>query len=463
METPTIDQSQENMSEAVDPRERILELLAQGDADALGDYLESLEPREAARAICELPLENETQLFSQISPEQAGDLLEDVPEVDAIEAVTSLKPETAAAIVEQLPSDERADLVAAMPIEDAEAILAEMHPADAKKLALLASYDGNTAGGLMVTEILAVRATSTVDQVVDKLRRDADQLRKLDVQYAYVVGQGRRLSGVLRLRDLLLAEGSVAVGDLMIRDPLSLDVDTPIDELDQFFDEHSFLGVPVVDADHRLLGVVTRRAVDEQSQSNAERDYRRSMGVVQEEIRTLPTLRRSRLRLSWLSVNILLNVVAASVIAGFQSTLEQVIALAVFLPIISDMSGCSGNQAVAVSMRELSLGLIEPREWWRVWKKEITVGTLNGIALGSLIGLVGWLYAGNAWLGLVVATALAANTVLAVLIGSALPLVLKRRGIDPALASGPILTTVTDMCGFFLVLGLATLMLAKLT
>lgn len=457
METPSIEQPPD-----IQPRERIVQLLSAGDIEALSEFLDTLESREAARAICELSLENETQLLTQISPEQAGELLEDVPEVDALEAVTALDAETAAAIVEQMPSDEQADLVAALATDNAEAILAEMHPAEAKKLAQLASYDSDTAGGLMVTEILAVRENSTVDQVVGKLRRDADNLRKLDVQYAYVIGRGLHLVGVLRLRDLLLADGTAEVGDLMIRDPLTLNVDTPIAELDQFFDQHAFLGVPVVDTDDRLLGVVTRRAVDEQSQSNAERDFRRSMGVVQEEIRTLPILRRSRLRLSWLSVNILLNVVAASVIAGFQSTLEQVIALAVFLPIISDMSGCSGNQAVAVSMRELSLGLIEPREWLRVWQKEIAVGLLNGIALGALIGAVGWMYTGNLWLGLVVATALAANTLLAVLIGSVLPLMLKSRGVDPALASGPILTTVTDMCGFFLVLGLATLLLSKL-
>lgn len=457
-----MDQDTPTLEPAEQLAEELAELIKTGTDADLAQFVEALEPREAARAVCELALEDEARLLERLTPQQAGDLLEDVPDVDVVEAVSALEPETAAAILQQMPSNEQADLVSALDDDYADAILAELPATEAIRLQRLAAYDSDSAGGLMQTEVLAFRETSTVDQILARLRSDAGHFRRLDIQYAYVVSRGRTLEGVLRLRDLLLADGSATAGELMIDDPLTLRADTPIAELAEFFDDHSFLGVPVVDEIGRLLGVVTRAAVDERRGENAERDYQRAMGVVQEEIRTMPTFKRSRLRLSWLSVNILLNVVAASVIAGFQSTLEQVIALAVFLPIISDMSGCSGNQAVAVSMRELSLGLIEPREIWRVWRKEISVGMLNGVALGSLLGIVGWLYAGNAWLGLVVAVALGGNTLLAVLIGSALPLVLKKRGVDPALASGPILTTVTDMCGFFLVLGLATLLLRLL-
>jgi magnesium transporter len=157
-----------------------------------------------------------------------------------------------------------------------------------------------------------------------------------------------------------------------------------------------------------------------------------------------------------------LNVIAASVIAFYQDTLAQVIALAVFLPIISDMSGCSGNQAVAVSMRELAMGLVRPNEVFRVWIKEILVGAINGLALGTLIATVAWLWKGNPYLGLVVGAAMALNTMIAVSIGGTIPLVMKRMKMDPALASGPILTTVTDMCGFFLILSMAAALLPKL-
>ena len=182
-----------------------------------------------------------------------------------------------------------------------------------------------------------------------------------------------------------------------------------------------------------------------------------------DEIRTLPIITRTRRRLSWLSINIVLNLIAASVIALYLDTLGAVIALAVFLPIISDMSGCTGNQAVAVSLRELALGIVKPYEALHVLKKEISVGLLNGIALGSLLGGVAWLWKGNPYLGLVVGGALVLNTLIAVSIGGSVPLLLKRFGVDPALASGPILKTVTDICGFFLVLSFAALMLQQLT
>jgi magnesium transporter len=176
----------------------------------------------------------------------------------------------------------------------------------------------------------------------------------------------------------------------------------------------------------------------------------------------MPLRFRSVRRLSWLTVNILLNIIAASVIALHQDTLTAVIALAVFLPIISDMSGCSGNQAVAVSMRELTLGVVRPRELWRVLRKEAAVGVINGIVLGMLLGFVGWLWQGNFALGAVVAVALALNTLIAVCFGGLIPLVLRGCGQDPALASGPILTTITDMTGFFLVLSIAAAVLPYL-
>jgi magnesium transporter len=206
-----------------------------------------------------------------------------------------------------------------------------------------------------------------------------------------------------------------------------------------------------------------REAVEEARRNQVKSSFLKISGIVGgEEFRSMPLLQRSFRRLSWLAPNIILNIIAASVIAVYQDTLQAVIALAVFLPIISDMSGCSGNQAVAVSIRELSLGLIRPSEFARVFLKESGLGLINGIILGILLGLVAFLWQDNIYLGLVVGTALATNTLLSVLLGGSVPLLLRKLRIDPALASGPILTTVTDMCGFFLVLSLASAALSRL-
>jgi len=176
----------------------------------------------------------------------------------------------------------------------------------------------------------------------------------------------------------------------------------------------------------------------------------------------MPLLLRSRRRLAWLSANIVLNIIAASVISLYQETLAAVIAIAIFLPMVSDMSGCSGNQSVAVSLRELALGLAKPVDVVRVWAKEVSVGVINGIVLGILIAVVAWVWKGNSFLGVVIGLALALNTVVAVSVGGVVPLLLKRFNQDPAVASGPLLTTITDVAGFFLVLSLATWMMPLL-
>jgi magnesium transporter len=283
------------------------------------------------------------------------------------------------------------------------------------------------------------------------------------VLYIYVTNRVGELLGVARIRDIIVAAPEARLADIL-QPAMSVKDTTRLDELESFFDENNISAVPVVDENNLMLGVVRRRAVYDAVAERAEADHLKSQGIVGgEELRSMPIGVRSRRRLSWLSVNILLNVVAASVIAQFQDVLSAVIILAVFLPIISDMSGCSGNQAVAISMRELSLGIIRRADLFYVWRKEVVVGVINGATLGSLIAMIAWIWQGNGWLGLVVGLALAINTVLAVSIGGTVPIILKSLKIDPAVASGPILTTITDMCGFFLLLGSASLMLPLLT
>jgi magnesium transporter len=444
--------------------ERLQELLEaeQVDPASLAELLWSLDARETARVVSELRIEQQAELLRRLSPEAAVEVLDTLPEVTVVEAVEELPADVAAAIVRELPSDDQADLIGAMDEAAAAAVLAELDDDEAERIAELAAYPEDSAGGLMATEVVALRDIATVRSTLSRLRAGATKLRDLDVQYAYVVAKGRRLVGVLRLRDLLLADEGSRLSEIMIADPLSIPAEMPLEELMAFFDENAFMGVPVVDSEGRLIGAVSRRAVDEAAEDQVASDYRNAMGVVAEELRSMPVLRRARMRLAWLVAKIFLNILAASVIAAYYDTLTAVVALSVFLPIISDMSGCSGNQAVAVSMRELSLGLLRPDEWLRVWIKESSVGMLNGLVLGGILGAMAAIYAGNVWLGVVVGSALAVNTLLAVLLGGVIPLVLKSFKIDPALAAGPLLTTVTDMGGFFATLSLATLLLDKL-
>ena len=338
-----------------------------------------------------------------------------------------------------------------------------MDSEDATEVRKLALYEDDVAGGLMETEFLAYDRNLTVAELVADMRGRAEELVHYDVQYTYVTENGGVLVGVLRLRDLVVTPSQRRLESIMIDAPLKTLDTTSLEDLEHLFDSVSFLAIPVVDASGRIVGVVRRHDVEQAAGERSEGDYLKSQGIVGgEELRSMPTFRRARRRLSWLTVNIGLNVLAASVIAAHQDTISAVIALAVFLPILSDMSGCTGNQAVAVSMRELALGLARPSDAFRVWRQELSVGAINGLVLGGLLCGAAYIWKGNVWLGLVVGLAMLLNTLIAVSIGGVVPLVLKKLKFDPALASGPILTTVTDMCGFFLMLTLAGAVLGRL-
>ncbi len=437
--------------------------LAEGDSTALNEYLSELSGEESLRALMRLDADEQQLIFARMTPESAADVFEFIPDESAGDLLGELSPEVAASIISEMPSDEQADVLSELDDEELEDILSYMDDEDVIEARELMAYDDDVAGGLMMKEYFSYPKTYRASSVLRDLADREEEYELNHVLYIYVTSRGGILQGVARIRDIIVAPPKARLADILHPAEAVLDT-TKLDELENFFDDHSISAVPVVDERNRILGVVRRRAVYDAVAERADADHLKSQGIVGgEELRSMPTIVRSRRRLSWLSVNVLLNIIAASVIAQFQDTLSAVIILAVFLPIISDMSGCSGNQAVAVSMRELSLGIIKRADLFYVWRKEVVIGIVNGAALGLLIAVIAWVWQGNGWLGLVVGMALAINTVLAVSIGGTVPVILKSLKVDPAVASGPILTTITDMCGFFLLLGTASLMLPLLT
>ena len=426
-------------------------------------YLDGLGASESLHAVFSLEEKDQRALLSALTPERAASIVEELPDGHAADLIEDMPPEDAAPIVEELASDHRVDVLSELDSDDAEAIIAELDEEDASEVRELISYEPDQAGGLMMTEFASYPMAKTVREVVEDLTADTVDYQFLTVHYVYVVVKEKKLKGVIRLRDLVFANPDRRIGDIATP-ALTVALDTELVELEDFFVEHDIAAVPVVDDRGFLQGIVRRRAVLEAIAERAEADHLKAAGIIGgDELRSMPVLIRSRRRLAWLSINILLNILAASIIAIYEDTLTAVIALAVFLPIVSDMSGCSGNQAVAVSMRELTLGAANPNDVLRVWRKEAVVGLINGIALGILLGAAAWVWKGNPVLGLVVGGALAANTVIAVSIGGTVPLLLRRLKLDPAVASGPLLTTVTDMCGFFLLLSIASLVLPALS
>lgn len=438
--------------------ERLRERTEAGDGAGAQALLTSLEPTDAVRALLRLDSDEQRRLVELLSPEGAADLLEDLPDTLAAGLIERLGAGQAADIVEELASDRGADLLGVLDEEDAEAILDEMLPVMAGQVRDLIAYPTDVAGGLMTTEHFAYPDRARVRDVLATLKQRREEFGQLPQRIVLVDAQ-MRPTGAVEIADIIGVAPDVPLSTLT-ESVVPIPVDASLEAIEAYFDRHETLGAPVVDDQGRLVGRLRRRALVEALGDKAQSDQLKVQGIVGgDELRSMPVFARSKRRLSWLSFNILLNILAASVIAFFQDTVSAVIALAVFLPIVSDMSGCSGNQAVAVSMRELTLGIIRPSDVLRVWWQEVSVGILNGLALGCLLSLAAYLWQGKPLLGAVVGVALALNTIVAVSIGGTVPLVLKAWRADPAVASGPILTTVTDMCGFFLVLGLATLAL----
>ena len=441
-------------------KEILREALESVDQQRLTEIVKSIPRQDALHQVAHLEAKERNRLVSLITPATAAKLIEDAPTDLAVVIIEELESLAAAKIMEEMHSDTQADIFYELDTEDADVILSKMDPAAANRVRKLAQYEPDTAGGLMELEIFSFRTDETVGAVLKRLATSDGDFERYRGQHPYTLEKTGKLVGVVSLRGLLTSQRAVSLSEIMHK-PLTVHPEQTLENLVVLFEEHPFLGIPVVDDLGLPLGVVSRVAVAEAVLERAEKEnlFRQR---VSDELRSMPTWLRSRRRLVWLSSNIVLNIIAASVIAAYEQTLAAVIAIAIFLPMVSDMSGCSGNQAVGVSMRELALGLTRPADLFYVLRKEFGVGIINGIVLGILIGAVVWVWKGSPYLGLVIGLALATNTLIAVSIGGTVPLLLKRIGVDPAVASGPLLTTVTDMMGFFLVLSLATLFMPHL-
>ena len=452
----------------IEPVEQLESIIASGNPEKLESYVYEISSGEMARAVSLLDEDDQKKLLTLLPADAAAWLVEELSHAQAADILEELQPADAADILDELPSDEQADIIAELDDDDAEAIIKKMEPEEAEDVRLLTKYKPDTAGGVMITEYLSFFDDMIVGDIIDDLRANAEEYHEYDVQYLYITDKNEMLEGVVRMRDIIFCRSEVKVKDIMMKAPKYVSVHDDIDELEDFFDAVFFNAVPVIDELEHLVGVVKRADVEEALGDRSDRQLMRLGGIIAgDETRTMPTLQRAIRRLAFLGPNIFLNLISATVILFFQGTIKEIAALVIFMPVISDMCGCSGNQAVAVSMRELALGLVRPTDIWRTLVKELSVGLTNGLILGILIGLIAW-GVGNIDIGSVkgqpdiafmfggvIALAFLINCIIAVVIGGTVPLLLKGLKLDPAMASGPILTTVTDFCGFFLIFGLA--------
>jgi magnesium transporter len=441
------------------------QLIEDEDRGALEAFYLQYTSGQMARAISRIDEAKQSLLLEMLDPEVAADLVEELPHSQAADIIEDMPAVNAAAIIDEMPSDEQADLLGELDDDDAKAILDHMDPLEAKDAARLIAYDPQTAGGLMISEYLSYPHDMLVEDVLADLRANGEEYGDYDVQFMYVTSRERgELMGVVRAKDLVLSPAKVPITSIRQDDLESVHDDASLDVLEEFFDRYDYYAAPVVDVQSRLVGVVRRAHVEEAHGDRAEESLMRVGGIITgEELRTMPAMERSLKRLAFLAPTLVLALMATSVTALFEGTIQKVPALAIFLPLVAGLCGGSGNQAMAVSMRELSLGLVTPADYMRVCTKELAVGLFLGVVLGIAVFGVVVVMRGKPYLGLAVGLAVPITMMVSVVIGGVAPLILKKCHVDPAMASGSIVTLVADLCGIYTVLMLAHAFIDKLT
>ncbi len=406
----------------------------------LSDVLVSLEEDTRVRLVQALPAEIVSEALAEMEEEEH-------PE----EVLAALRPEKAADIVEELDVDDAADLISELPAHQAARILA--HVAGRAGIERLLRYDEESAGGRMNPEIVVVRETATAAEAIDEIRLQAEEVEEF--YQIYCVDEKHRLVGILPIQRVVVAKSDAPVRQIMEPPLATVTPDIDQEEVAQLIARYNMPAIAVVSHEGKLLGRVTFDDVMDVVEAEATEDILRFGGAPAEELLAGEWHQAVRNRLPWLYLNMITASLAAAVVFLFRDTIDKMWVLAAIMPIIAAMGGNAGTQALAVTVRRIAVGMIPPGKGMRVVGKELLVGMVNGVAVGVIAGLVtaplgmGWEF------GVVVTLAMWGTLVVATSAGAVIPLVLQKLGVDPAIASSVFVTALTDVVGFFLLLGLA--------
>ena len=435
--------------------DRLFEALDEGDIGNARGLLAQLHPSEIADVMEGLPGKSRTTVWNLIRPEVEGGVLSELQDVVRAELLESMHPYEVADAIKNLDADDVADIIQDLPEELQDSVLLLMDAQYRQRLASLLSYPEDTAGGLMNTDVVSVRADVTLDVVIRYLHLLGEVPQRTDS--LMVVDRENRYLGVLSLADLLSKNPEATVGEVMIT-KTAIPAMTPESDVARMFEQRDLISAGVVNEENVLLGRITVDDVVDVIQEKAEHTMLSMAGLGFDDM-FAPVLTSAKRRAIWLGINLVTAFLAAWVIGQFEDTIKQLVALAVLMPIVAGMGGIAGSQTLTIAVRGLALGQISRSNARALLIKELAVGALNGIVWAAIVSLVVILWFKNWSLGIIIGLAMIANLVIAALAGAVIPLALKRFGIDPAIAGSVILTTITDVIGFATFLGLATIFL----
>ena len=427
------------------------------DSLVLKKLIDEMRAADLADLIEHLETEERLFIFNLLEPGGAGEVLVEIESPIQGRILRELDNKVISEIVQELNSDDAADLVGDLPPERAREIIEAVEEDVSSELEKLLPYPEDTAGGIMALEFVAVRADATIQEAIETIREKSKDVENL--YYLWVVDDSGRLVGVISLKDLILEPSNRKVNDIMYREVISANIHTDQEEVAQLVKKYNLVNIPVVDDQHRLVGRITHDDIIDVMEEEADEDISLMAGVIDQEITEESPMKISRARLPWLILGLLGGILAAAVIHQFESSLKKVIALSFFFPVIMAMGGNTGTQAATVVVRGLATGDISLMNVGKRLWVELRVALVNGIICGVILGLIVGFWLSNYWLGSIVTLALILILVSSGIIGASVPLVLKRMDIDPALATGPFVTTSNDILSLLIYLGLVTLFL----
>ncbi|SEG53971.1 magnesium transporter [Marinobacterium lutimaris] len=414
-----------------------------------------LRPVEAAKLLEKTPPRERQILWNLVSKENEGKVLQHLGDDVQADIVSRMDASELLAATEGLDSDDMADMMQQMPERLMREVLRIMDKQNRKRVEKLLSYPEDTAGGLMNTDTVTIRPDITVETVLRYLRRHTDVPQ--DTDSLFVVSRKDSFIGVLPLTRLLTSDPQVMVREIMRTEQAAIPATLPDQEVARLFEDEDLVSAPVVDESGKLLGRITIDDVVDVIREDADHSLMSMAGLDEDEDTFAPVLRTTRRRAVWLGINLITAFIASAVIGLFEGTLEQVVALAVLMPIVASMGGIAGSQTLTLVIRGQALGHIERGNIGWLFNRELIAGALNGTLWALVVAAVAVVWFGDTTVGIVIALAIVINLLAGAMAGTLLPMALKSAGIDPALAGSVLLTTITDVVGFFAFLGLATL------
>jgi len=437
--------------------EQIQDLVEHDNQPAAIELFSQLRPGDQGEVMEDLPLVMQQEILTTLPPGEAAEILEHLEPEDMVKVSEGMESSVLSDILDEADSDVTADILRQLPEERAQDVLGEME--EAAEVTSLLDYPDDSAGGRMVLEYVVVKDNTTTADALDTLRQQEPDAQ--DIHSVFVIDAEEHLVGELSIVRLALARPKTIVRDIMKPDIIFVTSETNQEECARVMEHYNLDQLPIVNEKRQLVGVVMAKDIIDVVEEEATEDMYKLAGISGE--RVFGPLRISiRNRLPWLSINLVTTFLAALVISIFESTIARVVTLAVFLPVVAGQGGIGGTQTLTLVIRSMALGEISKRGGSRLLGREISLGLIHGLMLGVAVGLVAYFWKGNYMLGVVLGMAMIGNMVIAGLTGAGIPLLMTRFRIDPAVASAVVVTTCTDVIGFFLFLGLATALVSFL-